>query len=593
MVKRVIGAICTICAVFVLNSSAVTFAEGQTKFSVDVADTVLELNVPASAVINLTPTFAGGVFGSTNLNLFIATNNSTGYSIVMNVPNTDLTHTEIQDDTPVIPTLATSAPESSFPANAWGYKVVGDNYNPVLTSNNPSTWDSDEPTNGVTHTLTLAAKVDATQVSGSYETTLIFQAVTKPTIAHDTISFNKNADGATGSMGDISIDTGTSANLPANTFAYDGYRFVGWSTTASGSGMVYSDQSQYTVPNTITNRRVTLYAIWVSNDIPDMGGSGSGGATGTSLARAYEIAYTRDGKGLYVPNINPETGEYNGTYSQGTQASDYEGIPASDLRFALQDMTRDICESVTIVNDTLNVLDVRDGKTYTIGRMADWRCWTLENLALDVLNSNVLNGMDETNTNATNDVLNHYRSGNGNSSDRWATSRPTNWTASGASFSDAWLNTSHFTDVDIRGYKYGGYYNFCAASAGSYCYGSGGNSAGSPEDRPGTDIDSQYDICPYGWRMPTGGPNGENLYIQNVYGYGNFITAFRLSYSGIFWYGWAQATGTGGGMWTSTRAADNMMMYYSWHTGRNSGTGTAGRNYGYPVRCINRLEPYE
>ena len=50
--------------------------------------------------------------------------------------------------------------------------------------------------------------------------------------------------------------------------------------------------------------------------------------------------------------------------------------------------------------------------------------------------------------------------------------------------------------------KVGIYYNYCAASASTYCY-----AMGSDVDVPDTIIDAPQDICPANWRMPTGGEN--------------------------------------------------------------------------------------
>ena len=54
--------------------------------------------------------------------------------------------------------------------------------------------------------------------------------------------------------------------------------------------------------------------------------------------------------------------------------------------------------------------------------------------------------------------------------------------------------------------KVGVYYNYCAASAGSYCY----------DESKGTG-NASYDLCPAGWRMPTSGSSGEYKALYTAY----------------------------------------------------------------------------
>jgi len=64
-----------------------------------------------------------------------------------------------------------------------------------------------------------------------------------------------------GWVDDIKIQTGKSYSLPTNPFERDGFTFVGWSTTPTGS-VEYEDRAQYTMG---TNSEYTLYAVWSAN----------------------------------------------------------------------------------------------------------------------------------------------------------------------------------------------------------------------------------------------------------------------------------------------------------------------------------------
>ena len=57
--------------------------------------------------------------------------------------------------------------------------------------------------------------------------------------------------------------------------------------------------------------------------------------------------------------------------------------------------------------------------------------------------------------------------------------------------------------------KIGVYYNYCAASAGTVCAVS-------------NTINASVDVCPKGWRMPTGGPGGEYESLYASYSNNNY-----------------------------------------------------------------------
>ena len=72
-----------------------------------------------------------------------------------------------------------------------------------------------------------------------------------------TITFDKNDAGATGTMADQTIASGSSANLMACGFTKIGWTFAGWATTPGGD-VEYTDEASYTMG--IAD--VTLYAKW-------------------------------------------------------------------------------------------------------------------------------------------------------------------------------------------------------------------------------------------------------------------------------------------------------------------------------------------
>ena len=71
--------------------------------------------------------------------------------------------------------------------------------------------------------------------------------------------------------------------------------------------------------------------------------------------------------------------------------------------YALQDMNSTICADVDVIPSTLKVYDNRDNKIYTIGKLADGRCWMLDDLALDLVSTSLSSLQGKTN--ASNEIL--------------------------------------------------------------------------------------------------------------------------------------------------------------------------------------------
>ena len=258
--------------------------------------------------------------------------------------------------------------------------------------------------------------------------------------------------------------------------------------------------------------------------------------------------------------------------------------------YSIQDATSAMCAEVDM-GETITVRDVRDDETYLIGKLADNKCWMLDNLALDLTNPSVLNSLSSANTNidsATETAtLKSLKEGN--------RSAETPQYADGA-FVAAWDST-HTTEyynrasvnadsknVTVTSYgagsgKVGVYYNYCAASAGSYCY----DEHAAPEGENAT-----QDVCPKGWRMPTGGITGEYEALYAAYSSDatNFRNALSTPLSGTFSGGSPRNQESIGSFRASTRNSDYSM--YSLAVG-SSFAFTQGYGYragGDSVRCL-------
>ena len=81
------------------------------------------------------------------------------------------------------------------------------------------------------------------------------------------IAFDKNADGATGSMTNQQMVYDTPANLKANEFGWTGHTWNGWNTKADGTGTPYANQQEVNNLTSTNGDIVTLYAQWDTNKI--------------------------------------------------------------------------------------------------------------------------------------------------------------------------------------------------------------------------------------------------------------------------------------------------------------------------------------
>ena len=321
---------------------------------------------------------------------------------------------------------------------------------------------------------------------------------------------------------------------------------------------------------------------------------------------------------------------------------------------AMQSFTAAMCTT-----SPLKVVDVRDSKEYMVAMLPDGNCWMLDNLDLDLNNSTLRSSLNSTNTNATATALNALNNGGGSDSDgyaqaAWNGGQPNYWgyngdttnshiygMANSQGLCNPAINTSadtfypckspapgvtegyqgnhytHDTVLDkydpvtfaevneavasaefhagMGSYKIGTYYNFCAASAGSYCYSDTATTYSSG---------ATSDICPAGWRLPVGGagnePTNEFLALRNAImaispnttdgtKADSYQGMLSLPLSGYYFTGSAIYQGQAGAIWGSN---SNGVLYARGLTYRATGsnsltmTSSGKRNYGRTIRCI-------
>ena len=272
--------------------------------------------------------------------------------------------------------------------------------------------------------------------------------------------------------------------------------------------------------------------------------------------------------------------------------------------YKIQDMNSTICGNVNQYSGDgmAEVIDMRDNNVYHIAKLADDNCWMLDNLALDPTDSTTASNMNATNTNATTEAITNLLNG-GSSTTGWSSVAvadvDTNFTNTDGYIQPRINNASKDTLVTSYGpastngqAKVGIYYNFCAASASTYCYASGQG-----VDVPDTIIDAPQDICPANWRMPTGGPTGEYLTLAQKYGSTATETnslQYNLSTPLSGYYTGRGASGQGGEhgygyYWSSTYRDYYYMDYLDVSSATVNLFGSYGRTdryFGRSMRCL-------
>ena len=229
-------------------------------------------------------------------------------------------------------------------------------------------------------------------------------------------------------------------------------------------------------------------------------------------------------------------------------AFDDAGKSKVDGYYKMQDITKTICDEVS-VGSFQSLVDIRDNTVYVVKKLKDGKCWMLNNLALDPTDSDTRIKLDASNTNASAEAISNYLVG-GSTNTGWSNVAVANIENDFNDATDDFFHDGYATprinnyskDTYVPGYgqgatgnqaKVGVYYNYCAATVGTYCYLKGGNI-----DIPNTFVDADQDICPINWRMPTGGMTGEYYelskeYVPNTTNLGSLMYNLSVSFAGF------------------------------------------------------------
>lgn len=247
-------------------------------------------------------------------------------------------------------------------------------------------------------------------------------------------------------------------------------------------------------------------------------------------------------------------------FSKPTEIADLYSL--QDFNYLSPDDKQSVLKSME-ENTTYDLIDTRDNRTYQVAKLKDGNIWMAENL--DLGRTELTADLTSSNTNlATTVTASTFNS--------WKKTTGTGTYSTGEFIPISGTDTT-------SGTLYGTLYNYYAASAGTISGGTNSSNA-------------QYDICPAGWRLPTGNSSGEFRTLYNKY---NSIALMRapitengaaFSFAGRFEVGAPSTQGSYGYYWSATRRNGSDMYGLNLYGSGVSAPDDVYRAYGYSIRCV-------
>ncbi len=277
----------------------------------------------------------------------------------------------------------------------------------------------------------------------------------------------------------------------------------------------------------------------------------------------------------------------------------------------MQEMTPRVCEKTPFISGQkysaeYTLKDTRDGKSYTVRKLGDGKCWMTSNLKLKLTTAGL--SKDDTDLNQGYDWDQTTRTG---------VAKPTNTLTSISSGDGTFTGTYYKVESYIASNSNAGetgYYSWNAATAGT-----GGTDY---SNAIATNKQAPSSICPKGWQLPTGGATTQSHYYKlfrnaelaisnssldssnngyTQWGTGDLTTIqigtdsngkviYNLKYTGRIHDG-SLYFGETEGYWSSSTARHASVAYdvYIHNNGLYPGTSDSGnRALGIAVRCIAR-----
>ena len=300
----------------------------------------------------------------------------------------------------------------------------------------------------------------------------------------------------------------------------------------------------------------------------------------TTLERAFSLA----GK-TKVDIVDLTTGETNSYYK-------------------MQDMTTSICNTANITGEASQVqlVDIRDNKTYWATKLLDGHCWMTQNLDLD-LDSSVALTSEDTDLNDTTSAA--YQEGYSieNNVIKWTPNNSTlananraNWRNNNNTPYSLNVGETYDTYIDNNHGLIGNYYNWTAAIAS--------NNSTSLVDSTfnNTSNNPRNSICPKGWGLPiiteySDYYSGDNDFANLKYYYHNStVSPIWLNIPGLIVSGNTYQFNSIGYYQSSTLNGDRSAYYLRTTNNKMNPAGYYvydiydgnNRGFGFSIRCLAR-----
>ena len=252
-------------------------------------------------------------------------------------------------------------------------------------------------------------------------------------------------------------------------------------------------------------------------------------------------------------SVNPASNEFRKYY--GFTVRCVADDPPLEGITTMQEMTPGIVAATTTgASNTLT--DTRDNSTYTVKKLKDGKIWMTQNLRL---------AGPKTLTAADSNVISDFNL-------LAPTSSGTAWCKTNDSGCD-----DQSMSIDSGNTDYGFYYNWYTATAGNgkFSTSSGGVS---------------YDICPKGWRLPTGNSYGDFNTLYASYGStpANIQAGTDPNFvlSGYRYGGSTSNQGSSGSYWSSTARTSSYTYDLYLESSDVNPADYSYKYFGFSVRCI-------
>ncbi len=411
---------------------------------------------------------------------------------------------------------------------------------------------------------------------------------------------------------DSGTDTGSSATGASLTSTYAAY------ISKTQSADTYNGKVKYTLVHPASEeplqpRPATAGCInYFANASTAIGEMGCQSATNNASTTLWASNFSRSGYGFAGWNDKFDySGNYYGPNETITTPSDVStnglSLYAVWIKSAgnLQDWTSPDCNSLA-QGATTALTDERDNQTYAVAKLADGKCWMIENLRLENTAEHNTDGTLSQGYNssfiglATPESANFSSATTANS--LYSTDGTTIATISGSyqgyrfprynNFNTNSRQSSSGYSVDGNTYSMGNYYTWHAAIADTTYYDSGNHNTTS--------------ICPAGWHLPTGKDATGDFGVLDIALGGTGSTSnsgtdptgavmtsrYRsypnnFLYSGYFYGSSANDRGISGYYWSSTTYYGDLNSYELrlHNSSVYPGNNRSDKYVGYSIRC--------